>query len=306
MNTKILEYIIAIAEEGSISQAAERFYLSQPVLSRHLKKVEAELGAPLFLRDPHHLTLTDAGIIFINNAQAILHAKRQMELKLEDMRRSQKESLTLLAEPYYLNFFVKKILPLFHEKHPDFSLCLSPANIHQARQRLASQEADLAVFTSRHLQDKDLELLPLFSDELLFVLPQGDSALPAIAHGIRRPDALKNHVFCLHSSDTAFRLMENEWLDSIGLHPMTVLETDSFRFALDWVCQRQCCAFIPKARLRSANMSTLQAFPHVPPVTFYQVLAYPKNVCFKHAAHDLMQIISEQFAAFERYVESAE
>ena len=47
MNTKILEYIIAIAEEKSISQAADRFYLSQPVLSRHLKKIEDELGAPL-------------------------------------------------------------------------------------------------------------------------------------------------------------------------------------------------------------------------------------------------------------------
>ena len=71
MNTKILEYMIAIAEEKSISQAAERFYLSQPVLSRHLKKIEDELGTPIFRRDSRQMTLTEAGIIFINNAQAI-------------------------------------------------------------------------------------------------------------------------------------------------------------------------------------------------------------------------------------------
>lgn len=51
MDTKILEYVIAIAEEKSLSKAAERLYLSQPALSQRLKKLEDELGTPLFLRE---------------------------------------------------------------------------------------------------------------------------------------------------------------------------------------------------------------------------------------------------------------
>ena len=46
MDTKILEYVIAIAEEKSLSKAAERLYLSQPALSQRLKKLEDELGTP--------------------------------------------------------------------------------------------------------------------------------------------------------------------------------------------------------------------------------------------------------------------
>ena len=64
MDTKILEYVIAIAEEKSLSKAAERLYLSQPALSQRLKKLEDELGTPLFLREKNGLSITDAGRIY--------------------------------------------------------------------------------------------------------------------------------------------------------------------------------------------------------------------------------------------------
>ena len=66
MDTKLIEYIIAIAEEKSLSKAAERLYLSQPALSQRLKKLEDELGTQLFTRERDGLTLTDAGRIYIN------------------------------------------------------------------------------------------------------------------------------------------------------------------------------------------------------------------------------------------------
>ena len=51
MNTQTLEYIIAIAEEKSISRAADRLLVSQPAISRQLKRVEERLGTKLFLRE---------------------------------------------------------------------------------------------------------------------------------------------------------------------------------------------------------------------------------------------------------------
>ena len=77
MDTKILEYVIAIAEEKSLSKAAERLYLSQPALSQRLKKLEDELGTPLFLREKNGLSITDAGRIYINGAHSILQIKRE-------------------------------------------------------------------------------------------------------------------------------------------------------------------------------------------------------------------------------------
>ena len=90
MNTKILEYIIAIAREKSISGAAEKYYLSQPVLSRHLRNIEEELGTPLFVRGHSGMSLTDAGRIYINNAQMILHLQATLEEDLRAMLEKEK------------------------------------------------------------------------------------------------------------------------------------------------------------------------------------------------------------------------
>lgn len=89
MNTKILEYMIAIAEERSVSKAAEKFYLAQPVLSKHLKKIEADIGMPLFIRSHDEMKLTEAGIIYINNARAILHVEQQLSEKLDMLKKKE-------------------------------------------------------------------------------------------------------------------------------------------------------------------------------------------------------------------------
>ena len=71
MNTKILEYFIAAAEEQNISRAAERCYISQPALSQHIQQLEKQLGVPLFTRTGRHGELTDYGKVYLNNAHAI-------------------------------------------------------------------------------------------------------------------------------------------------------------------------------------------------------------------------------------------
>ena len=50
MNTRELEYILAIAKEKSISKAAEKLYVTQPALSLFLTRLESQLGTPLFIR----------------------------------------------------------------------------------------------------------------------------------------------------------------------------------------------------------------------------------------------------------------
>ena len=61
MTFQTLDYIIAIAEEKSISKAADRLLLSQPALSRQLKRVEESLDTKLFAREQNEMRRTDAG-----------------------------------------------------------------------------------------------------------------------------------------------------------------------------------------------------------------------------------------------------
>ena len=65
MDTRLCEYIITIAEQGSVAKAAEQLYVTQSALNQQLMKLEKELGAPLFIRLRNHWSLTEAGQLYL-------------------------------------------------------------------------------------------------------------------------------------------------------------------------------------------------------------------------------------------------
>ncbi len=61
MDEKDLQIFLTLAETGNLTRTAEKLYLAQPTLSKRLQNLESELGATLFLRSKHGVTLTPAG-----------------------------------------------------------------------------------------------------------------------------------------------------------------------------------------------------------------------------------------------------
>jgi DNA-binding transcriptional LysR family regulator len=74
MDFRHLRAFIAVAEESSVTKAAERLHISQPPLSRHIKQLEIELGITLFVRHRHGVTLTDAGQRLLEKARILASA----------------------------------------------------------------------------------------------------------------------------------------------------------------------------------------------------------------------------------------
>lgn len=71
MELRKLQYFLTVADEGSITRAAEHLHISQPALSRQIHELEEELAAPLLVRHSRSVSLTEAGILLRSRAQDI-------------------------------------------------------------------------------------------------------------------------------------------------------------------------------------------------------------------------------------------
>lgn len=104
MELRHLQTLVAVAEEGSFSRAADRLRIAQSAVSRTIRDLERELGRPLFDRSTHHVELTVAGQLTLDHARATLaaaHAVRDVTacpLTCDDsLSRAGEEGAALLA-----------------------------------------------------------------------------------------------------------------------------------------------------------------------------------------------------------------
>jgi DNA-binding transcriptional LysR family regulator len=124
MNLRQLHYLVAIADEGSFTRAAERLLVAQPSLSQQIKSLEHELGGPLLERLPTGVRLTAAGKAFLPEARAaVAHAERA--------RRNARSALGLEAgeiEVATVTSVAFGVLPpafeRWHERYPGTTITL--------------------------------------------------------------------------------------------------------------------------------------------------------------------------------------
>src|ERR1700722_14865374 len=87
LSLRKVRYFLAVAQTLNFGRAAEEMYIAQPALSRAIRSLEADLGVKLFIRDHHHVELTDAGKAFRPDAETILArvlaARRKLQTTAE-------------------------------------------------------------------------------------------------------------------------------------------------------------------------------------------------------------------------------
>lgn len=82
MDVRDYEYIVAIAEQGSITRAAAQLFITQSALTKFLQRTERELGIALFQRNGNQFLLTEAGRQYVETGRAIMYLDRQLSEKL--------------------------------------------------------------------------------------------------------------------------------------------------------------------------------------------------------------------------------
>ena len=99
MELKQIQCFLMVAKYLSFSAAAEKMFLSQPSLSRHIANLEQELGIQLFERDKQSVTLTAAGNQCLNAARNMISAKQEISNIAKDLQEGRLGSLRIRPPP---------------------------------------------------------------------------------------------------------------------------------------------------------------------------------------------------------------
>jgi len=119
-----LRYFLVVAEELHFSRAAERLHIAQPPLSQMIRRLEHELGVTLFHRTKREVALTDAGVIFLEEAKRTL---AQAEHAIRSVRRAHRGELGRLVVGFIGSAAYSVLPPIvrcFREQYPDVDLTL--------------------------------------------------------------------------------------------------------------------------------------------------------------------------------------
>lgn len=123
MNFSNLNYFLAIVEEGSISAAARKLYISQQALSEQLRKMEEEVGAPLLKRGKNS-ELTVAGECLYRNGRELLGIYNSMMEDIRDVTTRRRRKITLGIPTFWTPPYLPGLLLRFREKYPEYEIAV--------------------------------------------------------------------------------------------------------------------------------------------------------------------------------------
>ena len=164
-------YVYTIWQQGSFSKAAEKLYLTQPTLSMAIRKLEKELGVPLFDRKHHPLKLTEAGEIYLDTARKIRQLEREQTQKLQDIQNLVTGTIRLGGTHYLNAYILPELLVGFNQLYPGVTLQIVENSSFALGEMLERRELDMTFNCKPELIQK-YPHYPMFEDRILLAVPR--------------------------------------------------------------------------------------------------------------------------------------
>lgn len=256
LDIQSLEQFVVLARTKNFTRAGEELNLSQSALSRAIQKLEDQLGQPLFERKPREVVLTDLGELLLERAKKILKLVEDTFSELSEAGR--RGRVRLGAIPTIAPYFLPSLLGSFAEKHPDISVIVQEDTTESLIKSCSHGDIDLAI-VALPIIAKYLEVEPLFTEELLLVLPAGHPLAAEESIGVASVDGypfvMLNEAHCLSENISSFCRRQS-------VQPVTVERTSQLTTVQELVALDHGVSIVPEMarRLDLSNRRVYRSF----------------------------------------------
>src|SRR5882762_5780177 len=169
MDINQLEVVVAVAQEKSFSRAAETLHRTQPAVSQAIRRLEAELGEPLFDRSSRDGTLTAAGPVPFDFEQQMLNLRQHAHTALKELKDLHRGKLTLSANEYTVMYLLP-LIPVFRARHPHIKIEVKRSLASRIASEVLGRETEIGIVSFKP-NDPTVAAVPVLMDELALIVP---------------------------------------------------------------------------------------------------------------------------------------
>lgn len=300
MSFQEFRYILAIAEHKNLTKAAQELFVSQPTLTKHLQKLEQQIGGKIFDRNGNSFSLTYLGRRYVEHANQMLSLNQTWEKELLDIKGSKIGELNIAFPLMRSSCIVPQIMDQFYKRYPEITLnFLEEAHAIQER-LLLDDKIDFAVFNETALNPK-LEFETLANEEILLLIPDHHPAKEkAVSSSNHRHlwmdlDFVKDEPFILHFPEQTTGRIALQLFDQYDIHPPVRIHTRSAETAVKLCSHGHGLCFVPESYIKNMELHHKPAAFSVGESGIYSklILAYKKGTYLTSYAREFISIIKQ-------------
>lgn len=298
MDLHLLQYVVEIANEGSISKAAQKLFISQPTLSIYLKKLENELGTPLFTRSHNLLTPTQAGEMYLDTARAMLQMKSTLYSRIGALTSYAQDVLSIGIFQNIGSKMIKSVYPAFLELYPDIRVDISDSRLTTLQEHLLDGSIHLAfaaIFQQRH-EKLHYELIK--KEEFVIAVSEDYHSSFPFEHGLSF-ESLRHERFILAPPDTVRRELEDTLLSQYNIIPQVHSTIHNIGTLLDIVADGQAISLIPKGFSRHSSRIRYVTLKEHP--CWNLVAIYPDGKYLSEAEQAFIHMVEQYYKEHRSY-----
>lgn len=281
MDVKQLEYLVEIEEQGSISKAAEKLYISQSALSQCLSKHEKELNEKLFKRSGNTLVPTEVGSIYLDGAKKMINVKNEVYKNLSNIANTGKKKYSIACDFLTYSVFMEIVIPEMKKIYPDIYFEVNRVNSNLAKQYLKNNISDIAIMCVDRKSNSLFEYLPLYEDELVFCIPKS----------IKKYS--NTYPVILLENGTLFRSIQDKLILNSQITPNKIFEVEDFFTAKHLMTKQYGVTYLPKKLVEQSKEYNFHSLK--PAYSFNIVFSYYKYIDLNSELKMLYNLLIKSF-----------
>ena len=305
MNQRDLQYFKCIAETKSVSKAAKELFIAQPSLSQALKKIEDEIGTPLFIRHHRGMDLTLAGEKYYLAAKEILNIYDDFKSEVSYINNLKKGRLTIGTVSFLGSYILPRILPEFIKKYPNIEIYLEEDLTAPLEKLIIDANVDLAILHV-HLKNikNSIDYEKLYKDPFVLLAKKNHKIkdLAVFNKNISKYEidlkSLKDEKFIVLNKDQGIRKISEILWNEAGIIPNISFSTKNFETGKKLAAEGVGLILLPELYTKMFNDGCefdTYAIANTPNAYWETCIATRSNTYTSKIAYVFIEVVREYF-----------